>query len=147
MGAVVLDFQYQLETVECANCCMTFAVAGRFIRDRRDDHKSFYCPNGHSNFYKGQSEAEKLKKQLEEKERALTWERSRVAELTRRKTRIENSLRAVKGVATKAKEALARTENGVCPQCNRTFAQLARHMQSRHGVECNKPPKGSEVRG
>lgn len=146
MGAVVLDFQYQLETVECANCCMTFAVAGQFIRDRRNDHKSFYCPSGHSNYFSGPSEAEKLKLELAQKERDLEWQRSRVSSLQRNKEYIENQLRATKGVVTKAKKQLARVENGVCPQCNRTFANVARHMQSKHGVECNQTPKGRLVR-
>lgn len=135
MGAAVLDFQYQLETVECANCCMTFAVAGRFIRDRRDDHKGFYCPNGHTNFYNGKSEAEKLKDQLAQKERALSFEQSRVADLRRSKEHVENQLRSTKGLVTKAKKKLARVDNGVCPECKRSFQNLRRHMETKHSHE------------
>lgn len=125
---------------------MTFALPGRFIRDRRDDHKAFYCPNGHANYFNGPSEAEKLKTQLADKERALEFQRSRAETLRRSKEHVENQLRSVRGVVTKTKKQLARVDNGVCPECNRTFANVARHMQTKHGVECNKPPKGSKVR-
>lgn len=35
----------------------------------------------------------------------------------------------MKGVATRLKN---RAAHGVCPCCNRTFQQLARHMSAKH---------------
>jgi DNA repair exonuclease SbcCD ATPase subunit len=41
----------------------------------------------------------------------------------------EKSLIAQKGVTTRIKN---RASNGVCPCCNRTFQNLARHMHTKH---------------
>lgn len=129
MGAALLDFNYQLETLECASCCMTFAIPGRFIRDRRKDHHAFYCPKGHSNVYNGKSEAEKLRDQLAAKERVLEWQRGEVAALRKRNEHTEHRLRATKAVVTKTK---ARIAKGKCPRCSNVFADLAKHMEHQH---------------
>lgn len=41
----------------------------------------------------------------------------------------QHQSRAFKGVVTKLKK---RAANGVCPCCNRTFVDLARHMAGKH---------------
>jgi hypothetical protein len=41
----------------------------------------------------------------------------------------QNQARAFKGRVTRLKN---RAAAGVCPCCNRTFAQLARHMATKH---------------
>lgn len=144
--SAVLNFQFRLQQVECAGCGIAFAMSEKFTKDRRDDHKTFYCPSGHSNYFAGKSEGEKLREQLAEKERVLEWERSQRRHAQAESITRFHQLRSVKGVVTRQKNKLARVENGVCPECNRTFANVARHMQSKHGVKCNQPPKGSQVR-
>ncbi len=69
-------------TVECCNCGMPFAMTRDFKRRRLDDHKLFHCPAGHSQYYTGKSEAEKLKEQLAAKQRQLEAESGRAALLT-----------------------------------------------------------------
>lgn len=145
--SAVLRFQRQLSWVECANCNMAFGLSVQFEQDRRTDHATFYCPLGHSNYFPGKSEAEKLREQLAEKERTLEWERSQKRYAQAESIARFHKLNATKAVVTKIKKKLARVENGVCPECNRTFANVARHMQTQHGIECNTPPKGSKVRG
>lgn len=144
--SAVLQFQRQLSWVECARCHMAFGLSVQFEQDRRNDHTNFYCPAGHSNYFPGRSDAEKLKDKLAQRERDLEWERSQRRHAQAESIERYHKLNAVKGVVTKIKKKLARVENGVCPECKRTFANVARHMQTKHGIECNKPPKGSKVR-
>jgi len=136
--SAVLNFNQQLQTEACYKCGIVFAVPSYFREKRLADKESFWCPNGHSQAYM-ESEADRLRKQLQQAKQDLEWQRARA-------NTKEKELIAQKALTTKAKKKLARVENGVCPECRRTFANVARHMQTQHGVECNKPPKGSKTR-
>lgn len=48
-------------TCATAGCGVTFWVTDGFNDRRRDDHKSFHCPNGHVMSYPGQTDEQKLK--------------------------------------------------------------------------------------
>lgn len=49
------------ETVDCCNCGVVFQVPAEFDNARQEDGQSFYCPNGHAQFYEDGDE-EKLKR-------------------------------------------------------------------------------------
>lgn len=121
MGAL-LKIEADSEWIECANCGVFFG--SNILRKRREDHKTFFCPNGHNNYFPHDNEAEKLRKQLAEKDTQLAWERSQRETETQRARDAEKKLKRIK----------TRVKAGVCPECNRTFAQLARHMACKHNV-------------
>lgn len=57
--------------VDCANCGVEFCLpAGLHARLRRN-HETFYCPNGHRNFYPGKTKEEKHIEELERRVRIL----------------------------------------------------------------------------
>lgn len=115
--------------VDCFKCGTPFGITEQFERDRRHDHGSFYCPNGHSQAYLGKSEAEKLRDRLAASEaRAKSWMDQADA--------AERSLRAQKGEATKLRKRLAA---GVCPCCKRSFQNLHRHMAGQHPDYADTP--------
>ena len=111
-----------LYALQCASCSVTFAIPQKMEEARRQDHQSFSCPNGHSNHYPAKSQAEiyKAKMETEQREAAALRERAIVAERAQRK--------AEQAISRHKKRAAA----GVCPCCNRTVAQLAAHMKSKH---------------
>lgn len=111
-----------LTVIECANCHIDFGVTDGFEKARRGDHKTFYCPSGHSNFYPQQSEAEKLRARLRSAEATLTHTKDQLQATERQR-------RAQKGLNTRLKNRIAA---GVCPCCNRTFQDLARHIAGQH---------------
>jgi hypothetical protein len=39
------------EAVSCAVCTVWFGLTPTMVARRKDDHKGFFCPNGHSNVY------------------------------------------------------------------------------------------------
>jgi hypothetical protein len=83
---------------------------------------SIYCPLGHSHVPSGEGKAERTERWLKE-------ERERAARIDAEREQAEASARAHKGHATRLRK---RTKAGVCPCCNRTFKQLARHMSTQH---------------
>ena len=116
-----LQRDFSLYVMECVSCGVTFGVPEEFERGRRINKEAFYCPNGHSQSYT-QSEADRLRKELEASKRDVEWQKSRVAAM-------DKQLIAQRGVVTKLKKRIGA---GVCPCCHRTFRQLAAHMAGQH---------------
>lgn len=102
------------------------------LRDRRlEDHKAWYCPNGHAQSYTGKTEAEKLRERLEREEARAERLRIQVEHARAETDRQKRKLAAAKGQATKAKNRAAK---GVCPhpECKRSFVDVARHVKTCH---------------
>ena len=122
----------KLVVQDCCLCFIPFGVPAAFDRERLSDHRSFYCPAGHSQSYVGKTDAQIAK---EERERAARLERqlaNRDEDLRAERAAheiTERRRRAAKGQLTKTKRRVA---NGVCPCCNRHFADLGRHMAGQH---------------
>lgn len=117
--SIVLGQSYHLQV--CCDCGIGFAVPEYFDTMRRQDGKSFYCPNGHSQSYTVTT-VQKLQREVAEAQRLATVERER---------------RQLAEAATfKAQRATYRLKKriaaGVCPCCNRTFQDIARHMKTKH---------------
>jgi len=113
-----------LEALTCPTCGILYAVPRRFIQNRRESPRAspgWYCPNGHALHFT-ETELDRVRRErdsLKQENARLDEERAaadrRAAEERRQRERIEK-----------------RAGAGVCPCCNRTVSQLARHMQSRH---------------
>lgn len=108
----------RFKTEECITCGVMFAMPSEFQERLRENHNSFYCPNGHKMYYSGKSESEKLRDELRRKEQEL-------ADTAIEKRRLENKI-------TEVNRKLNRVHNGVCPCCNRSFKNLKRHMATKH---------------
>lgn len=117
-----LVYEETLTVHHCPSCAVAFAMPDRLETERRQDHGTFWCPNGHTLSYPQKTAIEK------EKER-----RQRAEEETARvRAALDQELsahRSTKGQLTKAKKRVA---GGACPCCNRTFVQLTRHMATKH---------------
>lgn len=103
-------------------CGVPYALNDEFVRLRRKDHKSWHCPNGHSQYYPHKNETEQ--------------EKAKVARLERQLANRDEDLRAAKAAHAVTKGKLTKTRNriakGVCPCCNRSFANLQRHIAGQH---------------
>jgi hypothetical protein len=114
----------ELEAKSCPTCGVLYAAPSRLFLEKERHGGDWYCPNGHNIVFCTTME-EKLKR-----------ERERAARLAAQRDQAEASARAQRGAATRARNQRDRLRTraaaGVCPCCNRTFKQLARHMQSQH---------------
>lgn len=119
---------------DCARCGIVFGIPTTLENRRRQDGQLFYCPNGHTLTF-GETETDRLKRELNTARGDLAWNRERVASLAAERDRAENSLRTTKGHLTRLRK---RAEAGVCIHCNRTFQNVQRHMASKH-KDCGEP--------
>ena len=91
--------------------------------DRAKGRIAFYCAYGHSQVYVvGENEEIKLRRERDRLQQRLAEKDDTIANLDKR-------LSATKGVVTRIKN---RVGHGVCPCCTRSFANLARHMATKH---------------
>lgn len=122
-----------IKSVDCGVCGITFGLDSSFMAARQKDGKSFYCPNGHFVGWKASNEAETKERRLREE---IDAARSLAQREARRRAKAEAQAktaayraRAAKGQLTKARK---RAAAGVCPCCQRTFQNVARHMAGQH---------------
>ncbi len=115
-----------LHAVTCFKCGIVFGLNATQRENLINSHDAFFCPAGHSQAYVGETDAEKLRKQLVATEQRLKFARDDRDAADRRSA-------AARGQVTKLKN---RAHAGVCIRCNRTFENVARHMATKHAGEC-----------
>ena len=121
-----IEFVVCYDLISCANCGICFGVDQRWRSQRLNDHRTFFCPNGHDQSYPAKSEAEIARahaQQIEQKLQAQINE-ERHAKLAAQKE--------IEDLKKKQRKMQSRISRGVCTCCNRTFEDLARHMASKH---------------
>lgn len=133
--AEIVSVKLGLEVTTCAACGIVFAFDGATMQARRNDNKSFYCPNGHSLwFYENQ--IDKLKKQLTQTQKKLNDETENKEYYQRRLHETQDQLdvtaRTLKASKTRLRKTKERIAAGVCVWCNRSFQNVARHVAHMH---------------
>lgn len=124
MSELIDDVRYTttLVAVTCGACGIPFGMSREYYDRRQQDKGNWHCPNGHSRHFLGETEEARLRAQLESARRDAEHQRQQ-------RTIEERKNRALRGELTKTKKRVA---VGVCPCCNRTFENLARHMKGQH---------------
>lgn len=118
----------ELRIYNCPACGVPYGISTDLDDACRSTGKSYYCPNGHSLSY-GASEAEKLRRERDvlKQQIARVEDESRIA-----RAQAEEQRRQRISAEKKLKTTQTRIGAGVCPCCNRSVSQLARHMHSKH---------------
>lgn len=129
MRGDTLNVTRRLVTETCISCGIEFAFPEEFKRERLNDHRLYYCPNGHSMFYGGKSEAEKLREKLAVEQKNSAFWRQREADERQQRDHAERQRDAYKGHNTRLKKRVA---GGKCPCCSTSFNDLAAHMAEKH---------------
>lgn len=118
--------------------CKTLHAFERTIYDaaiqRRPDF-TIHCPNGHGWHYKSEkekSDEERIRQERDRLKQQLAQKDDEIAEARRAAAAAEKKASTEKGKVTRL---MNRAKAGVCPCCNRTFTNLARHMASKHKGE------------
>lgn len=116
--------------IVCVRCGERFGLAGDSHAHLRRSSQAFWCPNGHQqHFPLGPTEAQKLQEQLDAERRRAQRAEQRIAQEQDRASHHKARAAAFKGQVTKIKR---RVGAGICPCCNRHFANLSRHMAGQH---------------
>jgi hypothetical protein len=124
----VISFNQRLEVKECPTCHIPYAIPEEMANRMRKFNAAeypknsahCYCPNGHSVHNTGASE------EYRERERLR-------AELAQAKRDMDGTLDELNRTEKERRRILKRIEAGVCTECNRTFQNLAAHMDKKHG--------------
>jgi len=125
MTTISVKHDVQLWQMECGGCGVVFAIPLGMYEQAKRAGGWWHCPNGHCQGWEKGSDHTRIK----ELEAALAAEQQRKQQALSR----ENEQRArADALEKKAATAAKRAKAGVCPCCNRTFQQLARHMQVKH---------------
>jgi ferredoxin-like protein FixX len=125
VGQIAIKHEVILEQMECGTCGVVFAIPQEMYHTARRSGGWWHCPNGHCRGWQNGTDHTRIK----ELERDLEAERVRKNEALRRANEsAEAELKAQNEIKRMKKRASA----GVCPCCNRTFQQLARHMKTKH---------------
>ena len=125
-AAIQINSKY--EVIYCYKCRIPFAVPAAIRRRWVEDGDSFYCPNGHSQYYT-ESDVQRLEKQLERERRRREFAEHGERRFREQSEAAERRSRAYKGHLTRIKK---RVGAGTCPCCQRHFKQLAAHMENKH---------------
>lgn len=120
--------------VECCECYTPMMMTAHMKRRLQRTKGTFYCiackqSQGWYGDTKEEKERKRLEAQLKERESALSSERRMRAMAEDQERFAKNQVRAQKAAKTKLKK---RIHNGVCPCCTRSFADLRRHMATKH---------------
>jgi hypothetical protein len=129
-----LQYSDTLIIEECCSCGIAFAMPKSFQQQCLDRPgvnvgKGFYCPNGHVQWYTGPSEAKKQAERAKRAEEQAAYWRDQMANEQMQHQATKRRERAQKAAKTRIKN---RVSKGVCPCCNRSFANLRRHMTTQH---------------
>lgn len=126
-------------TVTCWRCKVQYGMTREFynVAKAAANNLTFYCPNGHgASFIQGETEADKLRRErdqlqqrLAQKDDEIAWQAREKERERERAERSERKISAAKGQITKLKK---RAAAGMCPCCNRAFANLHAHMSTQH---------------
>ncbi len=126
---VKVEADISLVTINCGECGGTYAINSRYYKQRQDYGGYWHCPYCQTSWGFGETEFDKLKKQLQKEEmrtRTLRFELEQSEQDLKHQTHLT---RAEKAAKTRIKN---RVHKGVCPHCNRHFQNLQRHMETKH---------------
>lgn len=106
---------------ECYSCGVIYGITQRMHNERLEDGGAWYCPNGHRTVFK--------EPKLASMQRDLNRANQQIARAEDERREAEKREAAAKAEVRRLK---TRIGAGICPCCNRTFSQLAKHMRSKH---------------
>lgn len=128
MKTLTVTLERSFECFECPECRINYWLPDGFRDERRKDQRIWWCPNGHQRWY-AESEVDRLRRERD----VLKQQMARAEEERDRAYRIQSE--AV-DARIKAERELRRVQRravaAVCPCCNRSFQNVARHMKTKH---------------
>ncbi len=95
----------EFHLITCYACGIAFLISDAYDDRLRKNHKTFYCPTGHSQSYAGKTEAEKLREKLASIKKYAAAECVAKTEAFKREDAANRSNAALRGHLTRLKRA------------------------------------------
>lgn len=133
MAVVLREYAGELVVERCW-CGIQHAVPRSLVDTQiaekdRGREMSIYCPLGHGWVRSGKTEAQKMKEEVERRDRLIAQERASHDQTRAALRETERRRRAEKAAKTKLKK---RVVKGMCPCCDRFFSNVHRHISHMH---------------
>ncbi len=123
MSGIIMICGVNHEWHTCINCGVIYTIPKAMVDTQRQSGGFHYCCNGHSQGWnKGETENDKIRRERDQLRQ----------QIAQRDDEIRDKERELKAEREKAAKAKKRAAHGVCPCCNRTVSQMARHMKTKH---------------
>ncbi len=118
------------QETQCKTCGVWHCIPKVMYDGLQETGGYYHCPNGHQwGWRRGRKETDALKLERDRLAQDIAYQQDRTKEAREQRDAARRSASAYKGAATRMKN---RAKAGVCPCCNRTFQNLAKHMASQH---------------
>ncbi|KKL99200.1 hypothetical protein LCGC14_1816730, partial [marine sediment metagenome] len=72
---MTIKIETEFAVIACITCGIEFAVSVGYQERLMGNHRTFYCPNGHSHYYPQKNKEEQLRDELAQAEEATYLER------------------------------------------------------------------------
>lgn len=107
----------QFESIICCKCKVPFMVTADHRANLMKTGETFYCPNGHPQYY-NENECSKAKKELQKakQDAEMAWIRN--GDLLQENWQL--------------KKQLADAKKTECPHCHKRYTNLQRHIKKQH---------------
>lgn len=113
---------------ECCTCGVPFFIPYELQRNliQKKDSAHFYCPNGHKLNYTGPTEAQRLRKELEDHKRSCEATKTRLREEIAKREKLETILGRVD------RQPITRPSKQPCPHCGKHYRYVKLHIKNKH---------------
>lgn len=91
-----MEITIEQHTCATHGCGVSFWFAKEFGDRRRTDKQEFFCPNGHSMIYKGETDAQKLVRERQERSEIVGRKNAEIEELQKQLRKTKRKPRAKK---------------------------------------------------
>lgn len=120
----------KLTEIHCGSCGVLHAIPTVMYEAALEEGGFWHCPNGHSRGWReGRRAKEEIRRERDLLKQRLAQKDDEIAAAARSLEEERRRSAAYRGEATKVRN---RAKAGVCPCCNRTFQNVARHMGTKH---------------
>jgi len=121
---IEIDTRVKLVTETCYKCHILFAMPAEMQERCSQYGDTFYCPNGHAQIY-GKNEVAELRQELHQTKLTLRDSQGR----------LNGALDEVSKKSKEIHRMKKRANAGVCQYCHRHFANVERHIHTKHPLE------------
>jgi hypothetical protein len=137
----VILIQGQSHTVWTCNTCGVISTCPTGMYEQHRKSGGYHCcPSGHQwGWSKEMSEDEKVRRERDLLKQRLAQKDDEIRSAKEQRDAADRRASAARGQVTKLRN---RAAAGVCPCCNRTVSQLARHMATKHPTFKAEPVDG-----
>lgn len=126
MVKITLEEDYQ--RLCCGSCGIVYFFSKGWCDRARERGTEWKCPNGHGQWF-GEGENDRLRRERDQ----LKQQMARVEDEKREAQKDAAAQVTARLKAERATKRLrARAQGGACPDCNRTFVNMTRHMATKH---------------